>query len=114
MTDPVTNNRSLTQPTVGGDAGTWGGILNTGTIGQLDLVLGNTQSVSLSSADVTLSQVQWNNIALTVTGSFSGNRNLYLPLNPNSTTVAVGGLFVVENNSTGSFNLTVSTTASGA
>ncbi len=114
MTDPVTNNRSLTQPTVGGDAGTWGGLLNTGTIGQLDLVLGNTQSVTLTSADATLSQVQWNNLAQTITGTFTGSRNLYLPLSPNSTTAAVGGLFVVENNSTGSFNLTVSTTASGA
>lgn len=114
MTDAVTSNRSLTLPLVGGDSGTWGNVLNSGTFTQVDLVLGNTQSVSVSSADVTLSQVQWNNLALSVTGTFTGARNLYLPFSPNSTTAAVGGLFVVENNSTGSFNLTVSTTASGA
>ncbi len=114
MVDAVTNNRSLTLPTVGGDSGTWGNVLNSGTFTQVDLVLGNTQSVTLTSADATLSQAQWNNLAQTITGTFTGNRTLYLPLSPNSTTAAVGGLFVVENNSTGSFNLTVSTTASGA
>ncbi len=114
MVDAVTSNRSLTLPTVGGDSGTWGNVLNSGTFTQVDLVFGNTQSITLTSSDVTLSQVQWNNLAQTITGTFTGNRNLYLPFSPNSTTAAVGGLFVVENNSTGSFNLTVSTTASGA
>ena len=114
MTDPVTSNRSLTQPVVGSDAGTWGGILNTGTIGQLDLILGNEGYVTVTSSDVTLSQSQWNNAAISFTGTLTGNHNVLLPINPNSTTAAVGGYFVCENNTSGSFNVTVKTAVTGS
>lgn len=114
MVDAVTNNRNLTQPQVGGDSGTWGGILNSGVMAQLDLVLGTTQPITMTSADVTLSIPQWNNAAINLTGALTGSHNLILPINANSATVAVGGLFVVQNNTTGAFNVTVKTAASGS
>lgn len=113
MADAVTNNRNLTQPQVGGDAGTWGGILNSGVMGQLDFILGGTQSIAITSADVTLSITQWNNCAINLTGALTGNHNLILPFNANSSSVAVGGLFVVANNTTGAYNVTVITQAGG-
>lgn len=114
MADPVTSNRSLTQPTVGGDSGTWGGVLNAGVMAQLDLIMGATQAITMTSADVTLTQAQWNNIAIKLTGALTGNHNLILPFNPNSGTVAVGGAFVVDNETTGAFNVTVITAAVGS
>lgn len=114
MVDAVTNNRNLTQPLVGGDSGTWGGVLNSGVMGQLDTILGATQAISISSTDITLTISQWNNAALSVTGALTGNHNIILPYNANSSSVAVGGLFVVANNTSGAFNLSVYTQAAGA
>lgn len=114
MVDSVTNNRNIVQPLVGGDIGTWGGILNSGVAAQLDLVLGGTQAISMTSLDVTLSVPQWNNAAINLTGVLTGNHSLILPFNSNSATVAVGGLFVVANNTTGPFNVTVITQASAS
>lgn len=109
-----TSNRNILQPTVGGDSGTWGGLLNSGVAAQLDLILGATQAITVTVANVTLSIPQWNNAAINVTGALTGNRSLILPFNVNSPTVAVGGLFVVANNTTGAFDLTVLTQAAGS
>lgn len=114
MVDPVTNNRSITLPTVGGDSGTWGTIQNSGVFSQLDLVLGATQTASITVSDVTLSQPQWNNAAISLSGALTADRNLILPLSPNSLTSAVGGYFVVENVTSGAFNVTVKTVATGS
>lgn len=114
MADPVTSNRSLVTPVVGQDSGTWGGILNSGVMAQLDLILGATQAISITSADVTLSTAQWNNAVIKLSGALTGSHNLILPLNPNSATVAVGGYFVVDNETTGAFNVTVITAAVGS
>ena len=99
---------------VGGDSGTWGGLLNTGAFAQLDLILGATQPITITSADVNVSIPQWNNCAIKLTGALTGNHNLILPFNANSATVAVGGLFVVDNQTTGAFNVTVLTAAAGS
>ena len=109
----VTSNRSLLLPVQGVDV-LWGTLLNNGVMSQLDLILGATAAVAITVADVTLTQVQWNNVAVKLTGALTGNRNLILPLNPNSATVAVGGLFVVDNETSGAFNITVKTVAVGS
>ena len=111
MVDSFTANKNLVQPLVGGDAGLWGGILNSGVMEQLDLILGATQPISISSADVILSTTQWNNVAFNLTGTLTGNHNLILPYVTGTTTVAVGGLFVVENNTAGAFVVNVLTQA---
>lgn len=114
MTVNVTDNRNLSTPVTGTESGTWGNVLNSGVMAQLDLILGATQPITINSSDVSLSIPQWNNVAINLTGVLTGNRNLVLPLNANSATVAVGGLFVVQNNTTGAFNVTVKTIASGS
>lgn len=101
-------------PVIGGDSGIWGASLNNGVMSYLDNILGATQPIAITSADVTLSINQWNNAAIQLTGTLTGSHNLILPLNANSTTAAVGGLFVVENNTSGAFQVTVTTAASGA
>jgi len=114
MPDSFTSNRDLILPLVGGDSGAWGGLLNNGVMSQLDLILGATQPITVTVADVTLTTTQWNNCAIKLTGALTGNRQLILPFNVNSVTVAVGGLFVVDNQTTGNFTVTVITAAAGS
>lgn len=114
MPDAFTSNRNLIQPEVGGDDGTWGTLLNSGVMAALDLILGATEAVTITSANVDLTTNQWNNCAVKLTGTLTGNRNLSLPFIAGSTTVAVGGLFVVDNQTSGAFNVTVKTVVSGS
>ena len=114
MSDPVTNNFSLVQPTVGGDLNLWGGVLNNGVIAAIDATLGSNLSVAITTTDVTLTTAQFQNAIFVITGALTGNRSLILPLSPNSLTVAVGGRFVIANTTSGAFNLTVKTAASGS
>lgn len=114
MTDPVTNNFSFIQPTVGGDLNTWGSVLNNGVIAAVDSTLGSNLAVSITSTNVTLTDAQWQNAIFVCSGALTGNRSLILPLGPNSLTTAVGGRFIVVNNTTGNFTLTVLTAASGS
>jgi hypothetical protein len=114
MTDPVTNNFSLVEPTVGGDTNTWGGILNAGVIAALDAVLGNNLAVTITTADVDLTTSQMQNKIFVLSGTLTGNRSLVIPISPNSSTVAVGGEFVIVNNTSGAYNVTVKTAASGS
>jgi hypothetical protein len=114
MADPVTNNYSLTLPTVGGDTGTWGGILNTTTFTPIDAALGANTAVTITSADVTLTTLQFQSAVFTITGTLTGNRNLIIPLSPNSTSLACGGKFVVANNSSGAYTVNVKTTSSNS
>lgn len=114
MTDPVTNNFSFIQPTVGGNLNTWGGVLNNGVIAAVDTTLGSNLAVSITSTNVTLTDTQWQNAIFVCSGALTGNRSLILPLGPNSLTTAVGGRFIVVNNTTGNFTLTVLTAASGS
>jgi len=114
MVDSFTPNYSIVQPTVGGDSGTWGGILNAGVMGVLDNILGAAYSTSITSADVTLTTTQFQNAIFIVNGTATGNHSLVLPFQTNAATVAVGGKFIVVNNQTGAFNLTVKTGTAGA
>lgn len=110
----VTDNYSLYLPTVGGDTGTWGGLQNNGIFSPLDTILGAKLPVAITVADVNLSTTQFQNAIFVLSGVLTGNRSLVVPLSPNSLTVACGGRFVVVNNTTGSFNVTVKTAAGGS
>jgi hypothetical protein len=114
MADAFTPNYNLVQPQVGGDVGTWGGILNSGVMGALDNILGATYSTSITSADVTLTTTQFQNGAFLLNGALTGNHNLILPYQTGTTTNAVGGKFLVINNTSGGFTVTVKTAAANA
>ena len=114
MTDSVTNNYDLTLPTVGGDSGTWGTILNNAVFTPIDSILGANLAVTITSADVSLTVGQFQNAIFVLTGALTGNHNLIIPLSPNSLTVACGGKFVVANNTTGAFTITVITAATAS
>lgn len=114
MVDPVTNNYSFVLPTVGGDTNLWGGVLNNGVITAVDTTLAGVLSVSITSADVTLTAAQFQNAVFALTGTLTADRALIIPLSPNSATVACAGRFSVDNGTAGAFNVTVKTAASGS
>jgi hypothetical protein len=114
MADALTNNLALIQPQQGGDSGTWGTILNNGVIGALDNILGSNFSTSITSVDVTLTTTQFQNAIFIVNGALTGDHSLILPFSTNSTTVAVGGKFIVINNTSNAHKLSVKTAAANA
>jgi hypothetical protein len=114
MTDPVTPNKSLTEPTVGGDSGTWGSLLNADLV-NIDSALGGNQAFNLSSASGTVSVS-----GTFYVGSYPGNTPSYVPLSWTLTgtltasvvlqiPAGVGGQWTIYNNCTqGSYTITVS------
>lgn len=105
MVDPVTPNKAFAQPTRNSDVGTWDVPVN-GNMTILDNLLGGAQAVTLTNADVTLSQTQANHLTFNLTGTLILNVNLIFP--------AIGGFFFIKNNTTGSFTVTAKTSAGGS
>src|SRR5258708_2785022 len=70
----------------------------------------------MSSANVTLSILQWQNKAFKITGTLTANVLLILPVSTNGVggTAGVGGELVVDNQTTGAFTITVLTAATGS
>src|SRR5579885_614855 len=71
-------NRGLTIPTVGGDTNSWGSELDT-SLNLLDTILGGSASVTVASANVTLTSGQLGNAVIKLTGTLGANINLIFP-----------------------------------
>lgn len=77
---------------------------DTGGAGWTSLVFEGLQEITVTTTNVTVSQLQSAYPILVISGALTGARSLILP--------AVVGQWIIQNNTTGSFNLTVKT-ASG-
>ena len=77
---------------------------DTGGAGWSSLAFEGTQAITVTTADVTVTQLQSAYPVLIVSGTLTGNRNLILP--------AVVGEWIIQNNTTGAYTLT-GKTASG-
>ncbi len=109
MSDPQTVNIGLSVPTRGSDIGTWDLPVN-GDFTALDGLFGGVQTISVSSAPVTLTSpagftptpsagpTQAQNAVLRFTGVLTGNVAVTLPL---------PGYYIVENLTTGAFLLVI-------
>lgn len=96
MTNAVTANKSFTLPTINGDTGIWGVILNN-TIGFIDSAVGGSLHLSISG-DVTISSTQAQNAGYYFTGTLTSNATI--------TWTKYSGLIVIRNNTTGGFAIT--------
>lgn len=114
MPDGVSDNLSLALLATGTASGTWGTILNSSVYDIIDSVLGDSITVPVSSSNVTLTTTQRQNLGFKLTGVLTNSVSVSLPLNGNSTTIAVGGEFIFDNQSTGAFTVTVKTVAAGS
>lgn len=109
MTDPVTSTLRLTQPTVGGDAGQWGTILNS-NLAFTDAGVNGIKAITLSTASYTLADAgDANDEARSAWYSFSGapgaNVTVTLPANDK--------IGIASNALTGGYQITM-TTGSGS
>lgn len=77
---------------------------DTGGAGWVSLAFEGSQAITITSADVTLTQLQSAYPVLIISGAITASRNLIFP--------AIVGEWIVQNNTTGAFTLTAKT-ASG-
>lgn len=85
MADPLTTTLRLTQPTVGGDSGLWGGLLNS-DLSYIDQAANQTVTVSVADTNDTLtadgtSSDQARYLITKITGAWTADRTITLPGN---------------------------------
>jgi hypothetical protein len=102
-------NLKIEEIGTGEQAGTWGTTTNDNFVNVFEEAIVGRVTVSFSDADVTLSATNsvasqsFRNVYLNCTGTNAASRNLIVPtINKN---------YVVQNNTTGGFNIVVKTTA---
>ena len=106
-----TTNLALGQPVTGTESGTWGDDVNNSVTSYLDIAIAGGLSIAITTTDVTLSITQGDSLAtnigsttaqyaiLNVSGAMTAARNLILPSSSRQ--------YVINNNTTGGFALTV-------
>ena len=111
MTVNYTTNLALGQPVTGTESGTWGDDVNNSVTSYLDIAIAGGLSVTITTTDVTLTLTQGTSSAtnigsttaqyaiLNVSGAMTAARNLILP--------SSSRVYVINNNTTGGFALTV-------
>lgn len=95
-----TTNRSYQKPSVGGDSGAWGGYLNA-IFDLIDTNLSGLFTKALSSSNYTLIGTDYANLTHRYTGTLSANITLNYP--------NVGAFYIVDNQTSGAFTISVST-----
>lgn len=105
MASSYTTNKDLEKPANGDYVGDWEIPVN-GNMDIIDKALGGVTSLSLTNADVTLTDSQAQALRIVLTGSISANITIFFP--------AIGGEWLVYNNTTGSFTVTFKTVAVGS
>ena len=111
MTINYTTNLALAQPVTGTESGTWGDVTNNGLSAYLDIAIAGGLAITVTTADVTLTNTQGTssatNIAsttaqyviLNVSGAMTAARNLIVP--------SSSKWYIINNTTTGGFTLTV-------
>lgn len=100
-----TPNKAYDVPVVGSDTNNWGTLLNT-SLGIIDRNLGGELVKAVGgNTDVTLNSTEAQNLVYALTGILTGNVNVLWP--------ATIGLYLVSNQTTGSFALTLKSTVPG-
>jgi hypothetical protein len=101
----TTANKLYTLPTIGGDLGTWGNETNANwTI--LDANLGGVASYALTNSNVSVTNSQAQNLVQKLTGTLTGNVNFVLP--------ALQSFYIIQNNTSGAYQVNVLTATSGS
>lgn len=105
----ATTNKQILRPfytQYSGDATGWTSPIN-GNWDIIDSAFGGTHTVSLSSSNVTLTDVQCQNVRIKLTGTTAAaNLTVFFP-------VGISGLFVVDNTTTGTGTITLASAGAG-
>lgn len=101
----TTTNRGYTKQDTGENVGAWGPPLN-GNFDIIDANLSGTHTVALSGSNVTLTAEEAEDLRIELTGTLLANVSVLLP--------AQRGFWIIDNQTTGDFTVTVKTTAGGS
>jgi hypothetical protein len=111
MSVVYTTNLALAQPVTGTESGTWGDDVNNGLSSYLDIAIAGGLAITVTTADVTLTNTQGTSSAtnigsttaqyaiLNISGAMTAARNLIVPSSSKS--------YIIYNNTTGGYTLTV-------
>ena len=105
MVSTYSPNKNLELPGNGDYVDTWNVPANS-DFTVIDKAFGSTQTYTLSSSNVTVTTSESQNLRIYLQGTLTANVNIFLP--------AVGGMWIVDNETTGSFTVTVKTVAGGS
>lgn len=106
MPTVLSPNKGYPLQQTGENSGTWGVVLD-GGISTTDLNMGGRLSLDVSGGgSVTLTATQASNLVYTFTGVLTGAKAVLFP--------AVGSFYIVRNQTTGAFALTIKTSAGGS
>ena len=105
MVSTYSPNKNLELPGNGDYVDTWNVPANS-DFTVIDKAFGSTQTYTLNSSNVTVTTSESQNLRIYLQGTLTANVNILLP--------AVGGMWIVDNETTGSFTITVKTVAGGS
>lgn len=105
MVSTYSPNKNLELPGNGDYVDTWNVPANS-DFTVIDKAFGSTQTYTLSNSNVTVTTSESQNLRIYLQGTLTANVNILLP--------AVGGMWIVDNETTGSFTVTVKTVAGGS
>ncbi|API52845.1 hypothetical protein BMW22_15580 [Rhizobium leguminosarum] len=105
MVSTFTPNLNLNLQGTGDNVNTWGQVLNNNVFSIVDAAMGNTLSLPLAAADVTLTTIQTQNNFIDLSGALLTNINIIFP--------QIGRTYFVRNRTTGNFTVTLKTSAVG-
>lgn len=102
---PTTTNRGYEVPATGDYPGTWGDNATNPNFEAIDQNLGAVASVSVTTANVTLSAGQYACGTIRFSGTLTGNRTVTFP--------SVSGWWTIDNRCTGDFYVRISCSGGG-
>jgi hypothetical protein len=113
MVSTFTTNKYIEKPGNNDYINNWNVPLNS-DMDVLDAALGSAFSVSTINTDVYLTLQDARNQRIVIQGALTANVNIFIPYVSGSTTVAVGGMWIVDNQTTGAFTVTIKTVVAGS
>jgi hypothetical protein len=105
MPSTFTTNKNIEKPAYNSFVDDWNTPVNADW-DIIDKAFGGTQTVSLSSSNVTLTQTQCQNVCIKLTGTLSANVTVNFPS-------GVSGFYIVDNSTTGAYTVTLSSAGAG-
>lgn len=106
MTSTFTPNLNLELMGTGDQSGTWGAELNNAVFTILDNAMGSYLNLPLTNLNVTLTTTQSQNHIIYLNGSLTGNVTVTIP--------NIGRSYLIWNNTTGAFTVTIRNAGGGA
>lgn len=113
MVSSYTPNKNIEKPGNNDYVNNWNVPVNS-DFDIVDAALGGGVSKALTNADVYLTVNETINQRILLQGTLTANVVVYIPLVIGSTTLAVGGMWIINNQCTGSFTVTIKTLVSGS